>query len=143
MKASDWQEDSTRCWLDRLEGLEVQLGPVSERLFVPARLRPGQHVLDVGCGAGSTTIPAAGRVGPSGQVTGVDISPGMIEAARHRPGGDRVQWRVDQAVSGTLQTGPVRALLENQPEDVRAALAGPWLRTTTGPEWRWAAASSP
>jgi len=41
----------------------------------------GQRVLDVGCGTGVVTRELARRVGPSGQVTGVDPSPVFVEVA--------------------------------------------------------------
>lgn len=45
-------------------------------------LKPGQKVLDLACGTGNVTIPAARIVGHSGQVIGVDISPASLEVAR-------------------------------------------------------------
>ncbi len=43
-----------------------------------ADLRPGERVLDVGCGRGATLLPAAERVGPSGRVLGVDLADNMV-----------------------------------------------------------------
>lgn len=43
-----------------------------------AALRPGEAVLDVGCGRGATLLPAAERVGPTGRVLGVDLSEEMV-----------------------------------------------------------------
>ena len=48
-------------------------------------LQPGEAVLDVACGPGSVTRLAAERVGPSGRVTGCDLSPAMLELARTKP----------------------------------------------------------
>ena len=48
------------------------------------RRGPGERVLDIGCGTGVTTVPYAQAVGPSGHVTGADISRPMLEAARRR-----------------------------------------------------------
>lgn len=45
-------------------------------------LSPGMSVLDAGCGPGLLTIPLARAVGPHGQVTALDIQPGMLEQAR-------------------------------------------------------------
>jgi SAM-dependent methyltransferase len=41
-------------------------------------LEPGDRLLDVACGTGAVAIPAAKQVGPSGQVTATDYSPGMV-----------------------------------------------------------------
>jgi ubiquinone/menaquinone biosynthesis C-methylase UbiE len=45
-------------------------------------LGPGGRVLDVGCGAGGALIPAARRVGPTGEAIGIDVAPGMVERTR-------------------------------------------------------------
>ena len=50
--------------------------------FSLGRLAAGEHVVDVGCGAGIDSMIAAGMVGPSGAVVGVDMTPAMLEKAR-------------------------------------------------------------
>ena len=45
-------------------------------------LPAGGNVLEIGCGLGNTTARIAGLIGPGGHVTGVDVSPRMIEASR-------------------------------------------------------------
>jgi ubiquinone/menaquinone biosynthesis C-methylase UbiE len=55
-----------------------------ERLVRLARLKPGQSVLDIGCGTGSLAIAAKRCVGPSGTVQGIDASPEMITRARKK-----------------------------------------------------------
>jgi SAM-dependent methyltransferase len=47
-----------------------------------AGLRPGETVVDLGCGGGLDVLLAAARVGPGGKVVGVDMTPEMIERAR-------------------------------------------------------------
>jgi len=49
-----------------------------EKLIDLARLKPGDTVLDVGCGTGTLAITAKRRVGPTGKVYGIDPSPEMI-----------------------------------------------------------------
>jgi ubiquinone/menaquinone biosynthesis C-methylase UbiE len=49
-----------------------------------AQIKPGDRVLDVGCGTGSVTIPAKMRAGANGQTAGIDPSPEMIAAARRK-----------------------------------------------------------
>jgi arsenite methyltransferase len=50
--------------------------------FSLGRLQPGERVLDLGSGAGTDSLVAAQMVGPSGRVTGIDMTPEMLEKAR-------------------------------------------------------------
>jgi arsenite methyltransferase len=50
--------------------------------FVLGPLCVGEDVLDVGCGAGVDTLIAAQMVGPTGSVTGIDMTPEMVAKAR-------------------------------------------------------------
>lgn len=52
--------------------------PMGAALVSAAALRPGETVLDVGCGRGAVLFPAAAAVGPAGTVTGIDLAPGMV-----------------------------------------------------------------
>jgi ubiquinone/menaquinone biosynthesis C-methylase UbiE len=47
-------------------------------------LRAGMNVLDAGCGPGRLTIPVAHIVGPSGEVTAMDLQEGMLREAKER-----------------------------------------------------------
>jgi arsenite methyltransferase len=49
--------------------------------FSLGRLDRGERVLDLGCGAGTDTLVAAQMVGPDGWVTGIDMTPEMLEKA--------------------------------------------------------------
>lgn len=49
-----------------------------------ARIRPGDKVLDVGCGSGNLTLTARKYVGPSGSAYGIDAAPEMIDVARKK-----------------------------------------------------------
>jgi ubiquinone/menaquinone biosynthesis C-methylase UbiE len=51
----------------------------TEQMFDAANVKPGMHVLDLACGAGSQTIRAAQRVGASGRVTANDIASNMLK----------------------------------------------------------------
>jgi arsenite methyltransferase len=46
------------------------------------RLAPGEHVLDLGSGAGTDSLVAAQMVGPEGHVTGIDMTAAMLAKAR-------------------------------------------------------------
>ncbi len=69
------------------EGWQEQLRPAQDRLLEMAELRPGQRVVDVACGTGLATLPAAAAVGSEGSVLGLDISQKMIEIATERAAG--------------------------------------------------------
>ncbi|MFD9570318.1 class I SAM-dependent methyltransferase [Streptomyces sp. NPDC059982] len=71
----------------------VDLLPAAGRLLVEhARIAPGEHVLDAGCGAGASLLPAARTVGPRGAVTGIDLSPVMIARVQQHCAEQRLDW---------------------------------------------------
>ena len=58
--------------------------PVRREAIAALDLRPGDTVLDVGCGTGLSFGPLLERVGPEGRVIGIDPSPEMLALARRR-----------------------------------------------------------
>ena len=69
-------------WLDGVPEASVASFAGTGNPFSLGRLMPGEHVVDVGCGAGIDSIIAAKMVGPTGSVVGVDMTPAMVEKAR-------------------------------------------------------------
>ncbi|MBI5379021.1 MAG: methyltransferase domain-containing protein [Nitrospirae bacterium] len=57
---------------------------INYRLIGDARLRPGEQVLDLGCGTGYPALLAAQAVGGNGRVLGLDLAEGMLAVARRR-----------------------------------------------------------
>ena len=69
-----------------------------------ADLRHGERVLDVACGTGIVARLAAQRVGMTGEVTGLDLNPGMLRVARSLPAplGAPVSWVEGSALAMPL-----------------------------------------
>jgi SAM-dependent methyltransferase len=76
-----------QAWATVREPLDLQLSPLGLRAIAALAPRSGEHILDVGCGAGQTLIQLAERVGPGGEVVGVDIAPLLLDVARERAAG--------------------------------------------------------
>jgi SAM-dependent methyltransferase len=83
-QAEYWHRTAGQRWTDRQEEQDLVLRPVSDRLIAAADPKPGQRVIDVGCGCGDTTIGFAARVMPGGEALGLDISEPMLARARER-----------------------------------------------------------
>jgi SAM-dependent methyltransferase len=75
--------------LDRLRTQAQLIDPITRRFFHEAGVSPGMRVLDVGCGAGDTSVLVAEMVGDCGEVVGVDRAPAAIAAARAKGKGRR------------------------------------------------------
>jgi ubiquinone/menaquinone biosynthesis C-methylase UbiE len=69
---------------DRYEEATLNFSPALARLLDLAALKPGDRALDVATGPGIMARIAAGAVGPSGQVVGVDIAEQSLEVARRK-----------------------------------------------------------
>lgn len=79
-----WNEQGGKEWVALQDQLDRQLAPFGEATLEAAAARPGESVLDVGCGCGATTLALAATVGSTGRVLGLDISAPMAELARQR-----------------------------------------------------------
>ena len=60
------------------------IGSIRKRLATDLQLDPGETVVEMGCGTGANLPYLRERVGPSGTVVGVDITPGVLTHARDR-----------------------------------------------------------
>ncbi len=77
-------EEAQEFWVREADRWDGTSGRFGDAMLEAADLEPGQRVLDVGCGAGSTTVEAARRVAPGGAAVGVDISAPALALARER-----------------------------------------------------------
>lgn len=83
-QATLWNGRSGHAWVDAQALLDHMFKPFEDLLVTAVRAVDAQHVLDVGCGTGSTTLAVARKLGASGACTGIDVSDPMLAAARAR-----------------------------------------------------------
>ena len=95
-------------------------------MLAQARLRPGGRLLDLATGTGDVALLAARRF-PRSTIVATDLTPRMVELARHKEGAERVRWGVADALAlpfpqGSFDVVTSAFMLRNVP-DVRRAFA--------------------
>ena len=75
----------TRVYLD--EPYDRQLAPLGNHAISALSVRPGDHILDIGCGTGRTTVTLGHLVGPEGTIVGIDLSAIVLESAMQSAAG--------------------------------------------------------
>jgi SAM-dependent methyltransferase len=83
-QAAYWNEQAGPTWAAEQVALDRQLAPLGHRVMAELDLSPGQRILDVGCGAGETTLELAAK---GAEAVGVDISRPLLDVARRRAAG--------------------------------------------------------
>ena len=85
-----------------------------------ATLRPGEVVVDLGCGGGLDVFLAAKKVGPTGRAIGIDMTPEMISRARgnlagyrERSGLDNVEFRLGEIEHLPVADASVDVVISN------------------------------
>ncbi|MFF7311329.1 methyltransferase domain-containing protein [Streptomyces sp. NPDC008137] len=86
-----WNGRAGHAWVDLQPVLDGMFRPMEDLLVEAVSAAGAEHVLDVGCGTGGTTLALARRLGPGRQCVGVDISEPLIDTARERAGREGVQ----------------------------------------------------
>ncbi|HYZ65080.1 MAG TPA: class I SAM-dependent methyltransferase [Acetobacteraceae bacterium] len=93
-------------WAEHQERLDRAFAPLTQGLLEGVAARPGEQVIDVGCGAGVMSLALAPVLGREGRILAVDISRPMLERARAREREHRsaewapIAWR--EADAGTF-----------------------------------------
>ncbi len=109
--------DAIRRRYKRLAGTYDANRRVSERLRLSAiarlDLKPGDAVLDLGCGTGLSFGPIQQYIGPEGHITGVELSPDMLNGAREKV--EANEWDNVTLVHGTAEEAEL-------PSQINAAL---------------------
>jgi SAM-dependent methyltransferase len=79
-----WNAIAGPRWVGFGGAMESRMRAVNDLLLSHAAPRPGEAVLEIGCGTGATTVPLGEAVGAHGRVLGVDIAEPMLAVARRR-----------------------------------------------------------
>jgi SAM-dependent methyltransferase len=79
---AEWNGALGQVWVERHDELDRIVTPFGNAALKAAAVRPGERVIDIGCGCGDTSIEIARTVGAAGTVLGVDVSQPMLEVAR-------------------------------------------------------------
>lgn len=79
-----WNADPGRNWVLFQPEMDLVMAGVADLLLMAADPGPGESAIDIGCGAGATTLAVARRVGPQGRVIGIDISEPLLARAEER-----------------------------------------------------------
>ncbi len=84
VEAAEWAGPMGERWLANLDQFEGMIVEAGEALLKEAAFKPGERVIDIGCGGGATSIEIARQVGLNGSVTGLDISPVLTKHCESR-----------------------------------------------------------
>ena len=87
VSATEWSGEQGKKWAETVEAMDRQLAPATGPGMKRLAPRPGERIIDLGCGGGPTSLELARLVGQSGRVLGLDISPDLLAVARARAEG--------------------------------------------------------
>jgi len=79
-----WNGPQGKIWAQEQEKRDRDHAPMTEAGIALAAPKPGERVLDIGCGSGTTTLKLAAGVAPAGEAVCIDISAPMLSVARRR-----------------------------------------------------------
>jgi arsenite methyltransferase len=103
-------------WLEGIPEASIESFAGTGNPFSLGELQPGDRVVDVGSGAGIDSLIAAEMVGPAGRVIGVDMTPAMLEKARHaaaEPGITNVEFQHGYGESLPVEDGWADVVISN------------------------------
>jgi 2-polyprenyl-3-methyl-5-hydroxy-6-metoxy-1,4-benzoquinol methylase len=76
-----WNAVAGKTWAQHQELLDRQIELLGLAVIDALAPTKGEHILDIGCGCGQSSLALADRVGATGSVIGVDVSAPMLEVA--------------------------------------------------------------
>ena len=101
-----WNSVAGQIWTDSNRLFDHMFEPLADLAIARAALKPGERVLDIGCGCGTTTLLVAERVAPGGTITALDVSTLMLAKARERAKSAPVPIQIINADAETHDFAP-------------------------------------
>ena len=99
-----WNGETGQNWVSHDALMEAMLQPLGEAVMDSLSPKPGEHVLDIGCGCGHTSLSLADRVGAEGSITGIDISAPMLAVASQLAAEHNARHKSVQFLEADAQT---------------------------------------
>ena len=103
-QADYWNSEPGFQWIAQETFMDAMMTAILSRLLERTDIRPKENLLDIGCGTGASTLAAATKTGPTGHVTGLDISEQLLNRARTRS--DDAGFRNTSFILADAQTHP-------------------------------------
>ena len=85
-QGANWNSKTGQAWVNNDLKMDLHLEVITTLLFKEFETLGNKHVLDVGCGSGTTSKLLSDQVGSTGSVEGVDISRPLLELAQAKYG---------------------------------------------------------
>ncbi len=101
-----WNSAAGQIWTDSNRLLDHMFEPLADLAIARTAPKPGERVLDIGCGCGTTTLLVAERVAPGGTITALDVSTLMLAKARERAKSAPVPIQIINADAETHDFAP-------------------------------------
>jgi 2-polyprenyl-3-methyl-5-hydroxy-6-metoxy-1,4-benzoquinol methylase len=103
-------------WLEGIPESAIESFAGTGNPFSLGEIRPGERVIDIGCGAGIDSLIAAKNVGSDGKVIGIDMTEAMLDKARQaceEAGLSQVEFRYGHAENLPVPDGWADVVISN------------------------------
>ena len=102
---AEWNGALGQRWAAMRQEIDRVVTPFGAAALKAAAPKPGERVIDVGCGCGETSIEIARLVGPAGSVLGIDVSQPMLAVARSHGQSANLSFQEADASGSPLPAG--------------------------------------
>lgn len=107
-----WNGELGDKWAEHSDRLDQLLAPFLPVILQAAYLNQGEHILDIGCGAGALSLGAAQLIGTDPSICGVDVSSQLLDVARKRAKQQNLQVEfIEEDASKFRASKPVDAAI--------------------------------